>query len=83
MSAEKPLLIAINQGKYYKRSDGLALGAGFFVKGLEYSTNSTAVLIGKPNAYFFESAIPQGVSPEQCVMIGDVSWSYKLENMFV
>lgn len=64
-------LVAVHQGKYYKRSDGLALGPGCFVKGLEYATGSTATLIGKPNPYFFQSALPGGLSPEQCVMIGD------------
>ncbi|XP_027223537.2 haloacid dehalogenase-like hydrolase domain-containing protein 2 isoform X3 [Penaeus vannamei] len=31
-------LIAIHKARYYKRSDGLALGPGAFVAGLEYST---------------------------------------------
>lgn len=64
-------LIAVHQGKYYKRGDGLALGPGCFVKGLEYAASVNAVLIGKPNRYFFESAIPEGVKAEECVMIGD------------
>lgn len=65
-------LIAINEGKYYKRKDGLAIGAGFFVKGLEYSTGTKAILIGKPNEYFFRSAIPTNIAVEECIMIGDV-----------
>lgn len=64
-------LIAIHQGKYYKRKDGLALGPGCFIKGLEYATSKEAKVIGKPNKYFFESAIPEGVSAQECVMIGD------------
>lgn len=64
-------LIAIHQGKYYKRKDGLALGPGCFIKGLEYAASKEAKVIGKPNKYFFESAVPEGVSPEECVMIGD------------
>ncbi|KAM8716493.1 hypothetical protein ACLKA7_003381 [Drosophila subpalustris] len=64
-------LVAVHQGKYYKRSDGLALGPGCFVKGLEFATGATATLIGKPNPYFFQSALPEGLNPEQCVMIGD------------
>uniref|UniRef100_A0A1B0C946 Phospholysine phosphohistidine inorganic pyrophosphate phosphatase n=1 Tax=Lutzomyia longipalpis TaxID=7200 RepID=A0A1B0C946_LUTLO len=66
----KPL-IAIHEGRYYKRSDGLALGPGCFVKGLEYAASTKAVVVGKPNKYFFESAIPGNIPPEQCVMIGD------------
>lgn len=64
-------LIAIHQGKYYKRKDGIALGPGCFIKGLEYAASKDAKVIGKPNKYFFESAIPQGVTAEECVMIGD------------
>lgn len=31
-------LVAINMARYYKRSDGLALGAGPFVQAFEFST---------------------------------------------
>lgn len=64
-------LIAIHAGKYYKRSDGLALGPGCFVKGLEYSAQCKAELVGKPNANFFISAL-NGIPAEAAVMIGDV-----------
>ncbi|XP_036340954.1 haloacid dehalogenase-like hydrolase domain-containing protein 2 isoform X2 [Rhagoletis pomonella] len=64
-------LVAIHQGKYYRRSDGLALGPGAFIKGLEYAASVRSVLIGKPNEYFFRSALPGGICPEECVMIGD------------
>lgn len=74
---EKKRLIAIHEGKYFKREDGLALGPGCFVKGLEYSSGVQAIVVGKPNKYFFEAAIPKGCFPSECVMIGDVS-SYLL-----
>ncbi|KAL1517629.1 hypothetical protein ABEB36_001368 [Hypothenemus hampei] len=64
-------LIAIHAGKYYKTSDGLSLGPGCFVKGLEYSAQCNATLVGKPNRLFFHSALSDGVSPEDAVMIGD------------
>lgn len=64
-------LIAIHAGKYYKRSDGLALGPGCFVKGLEYSAQCKAELVGKPNESFFKSAL-DGIDPSNAVMIGDV-----------
>lgn len=70
-------LIAIHAGKYYKRSDGLALGPGCFVKGLEYSAQCKAELVGKPNSAFFESAV-NGIPPEEVIMIGDVSVPQKL-----
>ncbi|KAJ8929717.1 hypothetical protein NQ314_017564 [Rhamnusium bicolor] len=63
-------LIAIHAGKYYKRSDGLALGPGCFVRGLEYSAQCTAELVGKPMKTFFLSALG-GIPPENAVMIGD------------
>lgn len=69
---EKPRLIAIHEGKYLKREDGLAIGPGFFTKGLEYSAGCEATVVGKPNQYFFRAAIPEGCQPEDCVMIGDV-----------
>lgn len=65
-------LIAIHKARYYKRSDGLALGPGAFVTGLEYSTGCKAQVVGKPEASFFHSALQDlGCSPSQAVMIGD------------
>ncbi|XP_044272827.1 haloacid dehalogenase-like hydrolase domain-containing protein 2 [Tribolium madens] len=63
-------LIAIHCGKYYKRKDGLALGPGCFVKGLEYSAQCTATIVGKPQKMFFHSALGD-INPAQAVMIGD------------
>ncbi|XP_062565003.1 haloacid dehalogenase-like hydrolase domain-containing protein 2 [Armigeres subalbatus] len=64
-------LVAIHEGKYYKTKQGISLGPGCFVKGLEYSTGLKSICIGKPNEYFFRSAMPDGLKPEECVMIGD------------
>uniref|UniRef100_A0A1B0GDE4 Haloacid dehalogenase-like hydrolase domain-containing protein 2 n=2 Tax=Glossina TaxID=44049 RepID=A0A1B0GDE4_GLOMM len=64
-------LVAIHEGKYYKRKDGLALGPGCFVKGLEYAAGVESILIGKPNEYFFKNALIDGVNVDECVMIGD------------
>ncbi|XP_049798008.1 haloacid dehalogenase-like hydrolase domain-containing protein 2 isoform X1 [Schistocerca nitens] len=63
-------LIAIHQGRYYKRSDGLALGPGPFVKGLEYATNVKPEVVGKPTELFFRTALG-GVPADEAVMIGD------------
>lgn len=70
---ENATLIAVHEAKYYKRSDGLAIGPGCFARGLEYATGKKAVVIGKPNPYFFQCAVPDGVKPEECCMIGDVN----------
>lgn len=65
-------LIAIHEGRYYKKPDGLSLGPGAFVKGLEYSANVKADVVGKPNAGFFKAALGD-ICPEEAVMIGDVN----------
>lgn len=64
-------LIAIHEGRYYKQSDGLSLGPGAFVKGLEYSANVKAEVIGKPSPAFFKAALGDTL-PENAIMIGDV-----------
>ncbi|KAK0088530.1 hypothetical protein PV325_011729 [Microctonus aethiopoides] len=63
-------LIAIHEGRYYKRSDGLALGPGAFIKGLEYSANVKAEVVGKPSKDFFIAALDD-INPQEAVMIGD------------
>lgn len=65
-------LIAIHKARYYKRGDGLALGPGPFVTGLEYATDSKAAVVGKPEKTFFTQALAElGCRPEEAVMIGD------------
>lgn len=65
-------LVAIHKARYYKTKDGLSLGPGPFVTGLEYATEQKAEVVGKPESSFFLSAIEDlSVTPEQCVMIGD------------
>lgn len=63
-------LIAIHKGRYYKRSDGLTLGPGAFIAGLEYSANVKAEVVGKPTAEFFKTALGD-IPSEEAVMIGD------------
>lgn len=64
-------LVAIHEGKFYKTKQGISVGPGCFVKGLEFSTGIKSVCIGKPNEYFFRSALPEKVDVGECVMIGD------------
>lgn len=71
MLLDGALLIAIHEGRYYKRPDGLALGPGAFIKGLEYSSNVKAEVVGKPTIEFFKAALGD-VDPAKAVMIGDV-----------
>ncbi|KAM9224961.1 haloacid dehalogenase-like hydrolase domain-containing protein 2 [Dugong dugon] len=65
-------LIAIHKARYYKRKDGLALGPGPFVTGLEYATDTKATVVGKPEETFFLEALRgTGCEPEEAIMIGD------------
>ncbi|XP_033725496.1 haloacid dehalogenase-like hydrolase domain-containing protein 2 [Pecten maximus] len=65
-------LVAIHKARYYKRTDGLALGPGPFVTALEHATDTKAEVVGKPEKSFFLSAIEEfNCQPEECVMIGD------------
>eukprot|EP00127_Corallochytrium_limacisporum_P000550 Clim_evm6s18 gene=Clim_evmTU6s18 len=50
-------LIAAHQGRYFKRPDGLALGPGAIIKGLEFSTGKQAETLGKPSEPFFNRAL--------------------------
>ncbi|XP_044746431.1 haloacid dehalogenase-like hydrolase domain-containing protein 2 isoform X3 [Coccinella septempunctata] len=63
-------LIAIHAGKYYKTESGLSLGPGCFVKGLEYSAQCKAEIVGKPTKEFFLAALDD-IPPHEAVMIGD------------
>ncbi|MFT7815307.1 Haloacid dehalogenase-like hydrolase domain-containing protein 2-like [Arapaima gigas] len=65
-------LIAIHKARYYKSKEGLALGPGPFVTGLEYATDTHATVVGKPEKTFFLEALQEvDCQPEEAVMIGD------------
>ncbi|XP_069483034.1 haloacid dehalogenase-like hydrolase domain-containing protein 2 isoform X1 [Ambystoma mexicanum] len=65
-------LIAIHKARYYKKKDGLYLGPGPFVTGLEYATDTKATVVGKPSSTFFLEALRStGCSTDQAIMIGD------------
>ncbi|NWU97643.1 HDHD2 protein, partial [Upupa epops] len=65
-------LIAIHKARYFKKKDGLSLGPGPFVVGLEYATDSKATVVGKPEKTFFLEALRgTDCAPEEAVMIGD------------
>ncbi|XP_031453195.1 phospholysine phosphohistidine inorganic pyrophosphate phosphatase isoform X1 [Phasianus colchicus] len=69
---EKPVLISLGKGRYYKETDGLKLDVGAYMKALEYACDVQAEVVGKPAKAFFESALAEmGVRPEQAIMIGD------------
>ncbi|XP_064001347.1 phospholysine phosphohistidine inorganic pyrophosphate phosphatase isoform X3 [Pogoniulus pusillus] len=69
---EKPVLLSLGRGRYYKETDGLKLDVGAYMKALEYACDVQAEVVGKPAKQFFESALAEmGVPPQQAIMIGD------------
>ncbi len=65
-------LIALGMTRFWQADDGLRLDVGPYVKGLEYACNREAVVLGKPAAPFFHSALQQlGITATETIMIGD------------
>jgi len=72
MGEPRPALVALGMTRFWRAGDGLRLDVGPFVKGLEYATGATAVVLGKPAAAFFEMALAElGVAASDTYMIGD------------
>ncbi|XP_078079530.1 phospholysine phosphohistidine inorganic pyrophosphate phosphatase [Mustelus asterias] len=69
---EKPVLLSLGSGRYYKETDGLKLDVGVYMKALEYACDIEAEVVGKPAKMFFLSAVSDmGLEPDQVIMIGD------------
>lgn len=67
-------LIAIHKNKYWEKPEqGIKLDAGPFITAIEYSTDISATLIGKPSPLYFDSALKKlGLSiKNQFMMLGD------------
>ncbi len=65
-------LVAIAKNRYFQDKDGLSMDAGCFVAALEYASMQEARILGKPSREFFHLACEDmGVSPAECIMIGD------------
>ncbi|XP_075235196.1 phospholysine phosphohistidine inorganic pyrophosphate phosphatase-like isoform X3 [Lycorma delicatula] len=72
MQMEKPILISLGKGKYYRAETGLTLDVGPFTAALEYSTGVQARIVGKPESSFFLAAVNDiGIKPDEALMIGD------------
>lgn len=72
MTEPRPQLIALGLTRYWRAADGLQLDAGPFVKALEYASGIDAIVMGKPAAAFFETALAVlGTSAADTWMIGD------------
>lgn len=65
-------LLAVGMNRYFRKSGGLHLDAGPFIRALEYAAGVEATVIGKPGqAMFHEACDSMGLAPGDCLMIGD------------
>lgn len=65
-------MLALQKNRYWQTNTGLAIDTGAVVAALEYATQKRAIVIGKPNAAFFNHAIKRlGLPPENIAIIGD------------
>jgi len=72
MRSNDSRLVALGMTRYWKAEDGLRLDTGPFVAALEQATGRSAVVLGKPAAPFFETALSVlGVGADETCMIGD------------
>jgi HAD superfamily hydrolase (TIGR01458 family) len=72
MVEPRPHLVALGLTRYWRAPDGLRLDAGPFIKALEYAAGVNAVVLGKPAAPFFATALSLlGTSAADTWMIGD------------
>jgi HAD superfamily hydrolase (TIGR01458 family) len=65
-------LVAMHRGLYWRTSDGLQLDSGAFVSGLEQAAGTEAVVVGKPAAAFFATALAHlRAGAAHTLMVGD------------
>jgi HAD superfamily hydrolase (TIGR01458 family) len=65
-------LVALQRNRYWLTPAGLSLDVGPFVAALEYATDRTAHVVGKPAPAFFETILQTaGVSAAEAAMVGD------------
>ena len=65
-------IVATHSARLYMYNDGPAIATGPIVKALEYATQKTATVIGKPSPLMFEIALERGgCDRREAVMVGD------------
>jgi HAD superfamily hydrolase (TIGR01458 family) len=65
-------LVCLHKNRWWQTSSGPLLDAGAFVAGLEYAAQTTAEVVGKPTAAYFQSALAQlDAAPGDALMVGD------------
>lgn len=66
------VLVAMHRNKYWQNAGGLHVDIGAFIAGLEYVSESKAVITGKPSVAFFKAALKYlGVDKDQALLVGD------------
>ena len=65
-------LVALHKKRSWRAAEGLFLDAGPFVVALEYATEASAVVIGKPSQTYFRMVLDDlGLPPGRVAVIGD------------
>ena len=69
-------LYSLGKGKFYREDGELTLDVGPFTAALEFAIEKDAVVIGKPAADFFLTALSDiammnGCNPDEAIVIGD------------
>ncbi len=72
MAEPTPKLVALGMTRYWRAVDGLRLDVAPFVKALEHATGAEAVVLGKPAAPFFHTALDLlGLPASKVAVLGD------------
>jgi HAD superfamily hydrolase (TIGR01458 family) len=72
MARPQPVLIALGMTLYWRAAEGLRLDTAPFVVALEHATGAQAVVLGKPAAPFFQTALDLlGTPAAETVIVGD------------
>lgn len=65
-------LVALHKKRFWRTEDGLFLDAGPFVVALEYATQQSSVVVGKPSESYLRLVLDElDLPPERVAMIGD------------
>jgi len=65
-------LVAMHKNRYWAPADGLTLDLGAFISALEYASNKSAAVMGKPNANLFKLAVRSwNISKSSIYVVGD------------
>jgi len=72
MTHPQPAFVALGMTRYWRAADGLRLDTAPFVIALEHAAGTHAVVLGKPAAPFFQTALDLlGMPGVETLMVGD------------